>query len=1512
MAGAGNAVSAQSKANGYEKFNKRFVLKQGTAQQAAAGKTATIGIRHKKAAAAPALQTRRAFGRTNRLLGANTVARRLGKKSAATGTTIYGSMMYCGTWTEEMPEYGIYSFSSASYSPERLTESEIGVAAGGGVLVGDKYYTIDQEDFWGIIFCYLTTYDAETFKVIDEGYVEETSCATDMTYDPVTGKVYGSFTNDANSGFVWGTLDLETGYRTMIESLNIPLLCVACNEVGTCFAIDTNGNLCTVEKETGKISNIGPTGVKPELCVQSATFDPVTGTLYWAACVEDGSSALYSVNTSTGEATKVEAFPNGEQYTGIFIKKPLAASGAPGMVENLNAEFTGGSTTGIISFTMPKQTFGGEDLSGDITYVIKANGSMLDENTALADADVRAEVTSPTGMVTFDVLAHNAEGDSPATNISLFVGKDTPTAPTDITLEVSDPATYQLTLQWKAPQSTVNGGWLDAEGLVYDVTRMPDNKKVASGIKTTTFTEMVPVEQLSLYYYKVTPRIGEMTGEQGMSNRVKLGEYCTVPYLETFEDASALDMFTIINPHGDYTWEWKMNFVAGQGTASCNFDFNNPKDDWLITPPIQLEPGYTYKLQFDTYSKRVYPERFEVKMGKGNTVDDMTVTLVKDTTMTTEEYVPDVIGKFESDVTVDASGVYYFGFHAMSEVHMLDLNVTNISVTQTSSNSAPGRVTDLTATAGANGELKATLTFNAPEINAAGGKIDKIDKIEVLAGKEVLEPIDNPTPGQKLTAKVTAVQGNNNYTVIAYNENGAGLDAKITVYAGVTIPGKATNAKLIEVGGKAVLTWDAPQAGANGGYIDPAKLNYVIVRGSDYEIVANGITSTTFTDDPMVSGKQSIMAYLIYAANEAGMGDPTVSNPIVMGDNYYTLPFAETFKGSTINTVPWCLDGNGESSWWLTKDSEVTSQDGDGGFIYFVADNPSEWSNATTCKISLAGSINPTLKFYYWYGERSKGNQRLDVRVTTDYNNFTTIETIDFSNLTERPGWIAVKLPLKDYINEPFVAISLLATAAAEDNGCIYIDNITVTDDISYNLKVSAFSTPNLLETGQPATFRALVKNEGTADATDYTMELWKDEKVVKSIDGTLLPADEEKIYEFEITPNSVDNTDGTYHVYANFPKDMNTDNNRSEDIAVKAYTPSWPAVTTLTGNTDGSNANLKWEAPAEASRTKSATDSFEDYTTFSIAPQQGDWTLVDVDGTPTYSIMYQGVSLKYPNAGAKMAYQIFSAKEAGIDYSVCGMHLFEGHTGDKVIAAFPDADGANDDWLISPELSGEEQVVTFYAQSTIPQFGYEEFEFLTSDNGIDLTDFVKVDGVGGYVPFEWTKYSVVIPAGTKHFAIRCVSRDTYMFMVDDVTFATIGGEKEQLAVVGYNVYRDGELITPKPVKTTNYIDTQRNSNKYEYRVSVVYAQGESKCSDALSLDFTTGITENTAGGIKVSAKQGAIVIDNALGHNVTVFGAGGNIIYNSNAEAQRTVINANTGVHIVKIDGKMWKLMVE
>ena len=99
--------------------------------------------------------------------------------------------------------------------------------------------------------------------------------------------------------------------------------------------------------------------------------------------------------------------------------------------------------------------------------------------------------------------------------------------------------------------------------------------------------------------------------------------------------------------------------------------------------------------------------------------------------------------------------------------------------------------------------------------------------------------------------------------------------------------------------------------------------------------------------------------------------------------------------------------------------------------------------------------------------------------------------------------------------------------------------------------------------------------------------------------------------------------------------------------------------------------------------------DSFETYTDFAIA-NIGQWTMIDVDGAPTYTIQ-QGtappVTLAYPNAGYTGAFMVLNPSQSQPAFSA----QWTPKTGSKVAACF-DAivggtgpQGPNNDWLISP-----------------------------------------------------------------------------------------------------------------------------------------------------------------------------------------------------------------------------------
>lgn len=107
------------------------------------------------------------------------------------------------------------------------------------------------------------------------------------------------------------------------------------------------------------------------------------------------------------------------------------------------------------------------------------------------------------------------------------------------------------------------------------------------------------------------------------------------------------------------------------------------------------------------------------------------------------------------------------------------------------------------------------------------------------------------------------------------------------------------------------------------------------------------------------------------------------------------------------------------------------------------------------------------------------------------------------------------------------------------------------------------------------------------------------------------------------------------------------------------------------------------------------------------------------------------------------------------------------------------------------------------------------------------------------------TEYSVDLPEGAKYFAIRCVTTNQYMLKVDDITYLPVGAVST-LALTGYNVYRDGELVatTVEP----SFADADAADGSHKYVVTAVYNRGESMPSNEVNAD-RSGIAGVVVGG---------------------------------------------------------------
>ena len=100
----------------------------------------------------------------------------------------------------------------------------------------------------------------------------------------------------------------------------------------------------------------------------------------------------------------------------------------------------------------------------------------------------------------------------------------------------------------------------------------------------------------------------------------------TLPWTQTFEEESAFERFTVLDANTD-DQAFKFNLISQ--AASCARTIQ--ADDWLFSPTVALKAGKTYSLAFVVSGEsQNAKETYEVKIGQGTTVDNMTKTLIEE------------------------------------------------------------------------------------------------------------------------------------------------------------------------------------------------------------------------------------------------------------------------------------------------------------------------------------------------------------------------------------------------------------------------------------------------------------------------------------------------------------------------------------------------------------------------------------------------------------------------------------------------------------------------------------------------------------------------------------------------------------------------------------------------------------------------------------------------------------------------------------------------------------------
>ncbi len=342
---------------------------------------------------------------------------------------------------------------------------------------------------------------------------------------------------------------------------------------------------------------------------------------------------------------------------------------------------------------------------------------------------------------------------------------------------------------------------------------------------------------------------------------------------------------------------------------------------------------------------------------------------------------------------------------------------------------------------------------------------------------------------------------------------------------------------------------------------------------------------------------------------------------------------------------------------------------------------------------------------------------------------------------------------------------------------------------------------------------------------------------------GVTFPAVWRGIYNISITKSG-------FQPYSATNLDITTEGSSHTAELIEIIVEPYGLLVTQQGN----NALFSWN------NYLGSSDDFDNYENF-ITSNIGDYTLADVDGSPTYAI--QGVT--FPNQEYVGSYIIFNPSATNPPLTSAN---WQPHSGSKYIACFAATTPPNNDWLITPQITVVPGMqITFWAKSVTSQYGLERFKVGVSTTGTAPSNFTTFLTGASYVeaPVNWTQYTYSLNAfvgQSIYIGIQCVSNDAFVFMVDDLTIQV--AKHEEKAFVGYTVYLDGNQVADG-ITQTNYTFQNVPAGNHVAGVKSVYTSGS---SNIVTTNFTMiepqfTVTFNVRNALNAAIPAATIQINN-------------------------------------------------
>lgn len=1366
---------------------------------------------------------------------------------------IYAYNVTSGYYVETSLPGGVCSFPANGQIVFRSENSASAVEEPTDACYGNgRYYCFYSEYDWMAGYVtQLRIYDVDTWQLVgSHDFGSSLTFRNGVTYNPADGKLYVLTNVDFDNYLT--SIDPTTFEVTQVMQVCSGLYYTTLfagpdNKIYTLNATDFM--LYANDLATGEWDTVGEEPLYFDCYdLRSAVYDFHGNKAYFSCPSWDGVT-LFTIDIQNATIEPLAMMPENELLVGLAIFD--APADAPDVATHLYADYPAvGSNECHLSLDMPAQTYGGSALSGALTLQLTID-DVPEELTMQAGEHVSLTRTLANGRHTISVRVGNEAGLSPERRLLTFAGTDVPAAVRDLTCTF-DPATAQAHLTWKAPTTSQYGGIFDASSITYTVVRNPNHVVLAEGLTECTFTDQLD-DAYARYSYTVIPFAGNDEGVAATTEPFAWGNQNVPPFCEDFEDYEGNQRWTQVNCLEDgLGWS-----IYGSAQAFHNGEVDN--DYYLFSPQIRLDAQQTYTLSFDASAGGWYDllGRLQVSLARQASPEGIITPLMEELTL--REATP---ATYYADFQIAESGTYYLCFHDLSPRDGTQSDVDNVTMTINSLVSAPASVSALTLTSLPKG-AGVNLSFQAPSTMVDGSQLTSLSRIEVIRiGQETpVHIFESPAPGAQLACDdITAPSGSSTYAITAYTTDAKGMTLHALAYVGLDAPLEVQQLAATQPQhGQALLTWQVPaEVGGKGGYVDLDALTYNVRRWEDLDgyyaqPLAQGLTTLSYLDQGVsLSDRQpqTLVRYQVQAVNNIGEGPMTdlymnVGTP-------YALPFAENFAQSKFHSSAWYSRATqGKASWQMTDGSMMSVQP------YFADHGMMQFSNQSFApseailylpRVDMSSEKAATLVFYMYHGTEAEPEDLcLTVRASADDAPFVELQQIAYNDGTI--GWQRHEVSLQSLQAKDNVWLQLVGYAY-DNSASLFVDDLTVGQQYGLDLELSHAAFPASIQAGHTVQIDVLVSNAGMETSASATLQLLKQGISVAEAPVAALQPGEQQTISMELTADIAEAYDTLFcQAVIVCDADQNASNDASAIAPILAKGNTLPTLH-ITAQKESEQIVLSWEAPT-AEQAVPLTDSFEDYSPYALS-DFGPWIAYDGDQTMTYWLRY------WPSVGnpwANMAFEVWNTDQLFADgFYIDETDVWPNHSGSASLISFTaitdpitwDTPMPNDNWLIAPSVVGGTDVSYWVTQlSTI---NTEYFELLYSEEPVlDNPDpstytVLRRDSTDSH---DWKLITATLPREATSFAIRyCTEHNSYIIMLDDVTYTPDEGSQRDITSRGYNVYRDGQLVAT--VGDCRYVDTEATPGQHTYYVTSLWEEGESTISNRVTVDVTAGLQQLT------------------------------------------------------------------